>query len=175
MVMTFLTRVGSALLAGYLTLPVSYADKPAPQLEQRVQVNVQSLESELDAAALQYGIYQGRYRVDSELMVRNPGQTIPGPLLLFYSLCFSYKERSACFDGKSEVLPSLSQEELKREIHLKMLRPSPDIEFVQGQKIPLSKATPKITIALQKNGENIYQVDHLLPPVAEYQCKNTCP
>ncbi len=184
----------AAVVALSGSLPsIAEAEKPQEPLRTRVEplrtkvhVRTSGLESRVEQETLQHGVLQsgqqqGMYRVYANIALRNTGKAIPGPLQLFYSLCFAEPETkwSACVDGKYHGLPEgIPAGELHYDAALKMRLKTRTLRVRRGQgyaEVPLTALQPEITVRVERGAKEIYKADHLLPPVAEYECKKFCP
>ncbi len=163
-----------------------YSPAAGEPLRTKVHVRTSGLESRVDEETLQHGVLQsgrqqGMYRVDANITLRNGEKAIPGPLQLFYSLCFAEPgtKWSACVDGKSQRLPEgIPAGELHYDAALKMRLKTRTLRVPRGQgyvEVPLTALQPEITLRVERGTEDIYKADHLLPTVAEYECKKFCP
>ncbi len=179
-----LISAGAAAAVLYISAPNSArAEKP---LQTKVHVSTAGLESRVEQETLQHGILQngaqqGLYRVDANIALRNTGKAIPGPLYLFYSLCFAEPSTgwSSCVDGKSQRLPEgIPPSELNYDTALKMRLKTRTLRVPRGQgyaEVPLTALQPEITVRVERGTKEIYKADHLLPSVTEYECKKFCP
>ena len=153
--MKIFSKLSGALLAGYLALPLGYADKPAVKLEKKEEVNVYHLESMVNTETFRYNAENNKPAVDGDFVLRNPGQTITGQTMLRYSLCIEHEGRTDCVDGKSEY-PNDFHGEIRREFHLKS-------RYSQN-KDKLAQSTPKLTIALERGKETVYVAEYYIHP-----------
>ena|SRR3989338_9171156 len=143
-----MTRIGyiaAGLLSAYLgftqyVTPV-FADA-APNIQTKVSQPFPGLESYLESGTLNNGCYNGRYRAEGEVIIKNNGNEIPGSLTLMYSLCFLDEDgRSGCKDGKIEELAAgLPQGELRRQFRFRE-------RFKDDNP---RKGKPKISVSLMK-------------------------
>lgn len=155
---------GIALLAACSSLAVPFpsrivyaeesesATQQVGKIETKVNRSVGGLESMIDKSAFKQIVdKKGKYKVDTGIIITNPGAAITLPLTLLYSLCFDYQDRISCVDGKTETLESgLPKKGLYRKIHLK-------------QRFGEARGRAKITVQLEKGKESLYWADHYLP------------
>jgi len=145
-----------------------------------VHISYSGLESRLDEATLQQGVFQGQYRADADIVLKAQ-KAMPGPLELFYSLCFAEPgtKWSGCVDGKYIPLPEgLLAGEKRLSASLKMRGRTGTLRVPRGNghaEVSIKQLQPEITVRVERGKEDIFKADYLLPPVAPYACRYYCP
>ncbi len=136
------------------------------------EVNTYGLSSRVDN--LHHGIKDGKYTVDSNLVLKNSGNKELDNISWNYSLCFDAQPekglRSAhCVAGGSggKVEKFLPGQESSNQVHIIYRAVRPEIEEDGDRRVPIKGLVPHIKIDVGFG--DTYRKIHDLPPIGDYK------